>query len=82
MGLRWGQRCTFVVKSHKHMATSEKLLSSCTLKNVDKTFKTSEVSNLPSLDSWLAMPADISDFEQQSLLRSQKTLIFNVARLE
>jgi len=60
------------------MATSEKLLSSCTLKNVDKTFKTSEVSNLPSLDSWLAMPADISDFEQQSLLRSQKTLIFNV----
>jgi len=24
------------------------------------------------------MPADISDFEQQSLLRSQKTLIFNV----
>lgn len=66
------------------MAILEKPLESCTLKYLDKTFKTREVINLPSLDAWLAQTAtagesaDASDFEQQALLRSQKTLAFNV----
>lgn len=60
------------------MATSGKLLSTCTLRNVDKTFRTRQVNTLPSLDAWLAMPADISDFERNILARYQQVLDFNV----
>lgn len=60
------------------MTTTEKLLSTCTLRNVDKNFKTREASTLPALDAWLAMPADISDFERNILTRYQQVLDFNV----
>lgn len=60
------------------MATQEKTFVTCTLKYLDKTFKTKRVQGLPSLDAWLAMPADISDFERQSLLHYQRVLDFNV----
>jgi hypothetical protein len=60
------------------MATQEKTFVTCTLKYLDKTFRTKRVQGLPSLDAWLTMPADISDFERQSLLHYQRVLDFNV----
>ena len=60
------------------MATQEKTLASCTLKYLDKVIGTRQVEQLPALDAWMARTADISDFDQQILLRFQRTLKFNV----
>jgi hypothetical protein len=60
------------------MATQEKTFVTCTLKYLDKTFKTRQVRTLPSLDQWLTRPADISDVDRQVLLRFQAGLEFNV----
>jgi len=60
------------------MALTEKLLSACTLRSIDKLFKTRELSSLPSLDEWMAQPADMSELEEQILLCYQKGLAFNV----
>ncbi|MCY7359365.1 MAG: hypothetical protein LH609_18295 [Rudanella sp.] len=60
------------------MATSEIRFITCTPALLEKTFDLRETDTLPSLDAWLAMPADISDFERQALLHYQKVLVFNV----
>ena len=60
------------------MTTQEKTFATCTLKYLDKTFKTRWLEQLPSLDAWLAMTADISDWERQVLLHFQRVLNFNV----
>lgn len=62
------------------MATQEIRFASCTLRNLDKTFKMKRVQVLPSLDAWLAMlPGQtISDWERQTLLHYQRVLDFNV----
>ena len=60
------------------MATQEKTLVTCTLKYLDKTFKIKQVRNLPALDAWLVQPAEVSELEQQILLRFQRVLEFNV----
>jgi hypothetical protein len=60
------------------MATQEKSLSSCTLKYLDKNFKTRRVERLSSLDTWLSIITDVSDFERQVLLHYQRLLDFNV----
>jgi len=59
------------------MATSEKTFVTCTIKYLDKTLHTQQIDHLPALDSWLAMPAPISDFERQALLHYQQVLEFN-----
>lgn len=60
------------------MATQEKTFVTCTLKYLDKTFKTRRAEQLPSLDAWLAREAEISAFEREALLRFQRLLNFNV----
>jgi hypothetical protein len=60
------------------MAISERTFVTCTLKYLDKTFKTRQVDRLASLDAWFSMTANISDFERQSLLHFQQVLAFNV----
>jgi hypothetical protein len=59
------------------MATQEKTFVTCTLKYLDKTFRTRQVDALSSLDAWLAISAERSDFEQQALLHYQRLLLFN-----
>ncbi len=60
------------------MAIQDKTLATCTLRYLDKTFKTRRTEHLPALNEWLAMQADISDFERQALLHFQRGLNFNV----
>ncbi|TAE34019.1 MAG: hypothetical protein EAZ91_01550 [Cytophagales bacterium] len=60
------------------MATSELRFNACTLDYLEKTFGLREVDALPSLKDWLAMTADLSDFERESLLYFQQILAFNV----
>lgn len=60
------------------MATQEKTLVTCTLKYLAKTFKIKQVRNLPALDAWLAQTTEVSELEQQMLLRFQHVLEFNV----
>lgn len=60
------------------MATQEKTFVTCTLKYLDKAFKTRQAKSLPSLEAWLVMHADCSDFERQALLHYQQVLEFNV----
>ncbi len=60
------------------MVALERTFLTCTLKYLDKTFKTKEEKTLLSLDAWLDMKPDISDFERQSLLHYQQLLAFNV----
>lgn len=60
------------------MATQEKTLVTYTLKYLAKTFKIKQVRNLPALDAWLAQTTEVSELEQQMLLRFQHVLEFNV----
>lgn len=60
------------------MITSELRFNACTLDSLEKTFGLRETDTLPSLKDWLAMPAERSEFEQQSLLYFQQILAFNV----
>ena len=60
------------------MATLEKPFATCTLKYIDKTFRTRRAEQLPALDAWLTRPAEISAFEREALLRFQRLLNFNV----
>jgi hypothetical protein len=60
------------------MPAQEKQFVTCTLKYMDKTFKTGRVKELPSLTEWLSIPVDISAFERQALLHYQQLLDFNV----
>ncbi|WP_019991083.1 hypothetical protein [Rudanella lutea] len=60
------------------MAISEKPFASCTLKSVDKQFRTRRTEQLPSLTDWLNRPAEISNFEREALMRFQRGLNFNV----
>ena len=60
------------------MAILDKTLATCTLRYLDKTFRTRRTEQLPALDEWLAMAAPISDFERQALLHFQRGLNFNV----
>lgn len=69
---------TFSSKSSNVLATQEKPFATCTLKYLDKTFGIRQVKTLPVLDAWLGRTADISDLEQQILLRFQTFLEFNV----
>jgi hypothetical protein len=61
------------------MAIQEKTLATCTLKYLDKTFRTRQRSSLPALDAWLAtMPVALPELDQTILLRFQAVLDFNV----
>ena len=60
------------------MTTQEKTFATCTLRYLDRTFKTRRQKQLPSLDTWLTMSADISDWERPALLHFQQVLDFNV----
>jgi hypothetical protein len=60
------------------MATQEKTLVTCTLKYLDKIFKIKQVSKLPALDAWMSQGSEVSELEQQMLLRFQRVLEFNV----
>ena len=42
------------------MTTQEKTFATCTLRYLDRTFKTRRLERLPSLDAWLAMTAIIT----------------------
>jgi hypothetical protein len=50
----------------------------CTLEFLDDTFALQQAASLPTLDVWLAHATNISDLEQQVLIRYQHGLIFNV----
>jgi hypothetical protein len=68
----------FASKSATMMATQERTFATCTLKYLDKAFGTRQVSSLPSLDQWMAVPSEITDLDKQFLLRLQTILDFNV----
>jgi hypothetical protein len=50
----------------------------CTLTYLEKTFHLAQVDSLPSLDIWLPITTDLSDWERQTLLHYQQVLKFNV----
>lgn len=60
------------------MALPTKAFKECTLQFLEKTFSLEEVKSLPSLEQWLAIPADISEFERQQLFCLHEVLAFNV----
>lgn len=70
--------CIFGVKYSIVMATQEKPFATCTLRYLDKTFRTRRAEALPSLDAWLNRPAELSDFDREALRRFQRLLNFNV----
>ena len=49
-----------------------------TLVKLDRTYGMKQVRTHPALENWLNSPADISDFERQTLLTLQENLILNV----
>jgi hypothetical protein len=55
-----------------------KAFKECTLQFLEKTFRLEEVKNLPSLERWLAMSEELTEFEHQQLLYLQEILAFNV----
>lgn len=52
--------------------------SECTIPFLEKKLKLIENNELDSLNSWLSMSNDISEFQKQSLLFYQKELKFNI----
>lgn len=60
------------------LALPAKAFKDCTLQFLEKTFALEEVKSLPSLEHWLALPADISEFERQQLRYLHEVLAFNV----
>lgn len=56
----------------------EKTFRECKLSWLEDTFGLDQMDNLPSCDNWLSTTTDISDYENESLLRLQKLLKFNV----
>ncbi len=49
-----------------------------TLAKLDKRFGLEQVMENANLETWLKKPGDISDFERNSLLHLQQTLLFNI----
>jgi hypothetical protein len=56
----------------------EKTFRECKLSWLEDTFGLDQMDNLPSCDNWLSAAAEITDYENESLLRLQKLLKFNV----
>ena len=56
----------------------EKSFKDCNLKFLEKTFGIEQIDMLPALDNWLAMPSELSAFEEESLLHLRKVLTFNI----
>lgn len=60
------------------MEKQEKTFRECTLQYLEKAFSLVELKTLPSLESWLDAPYDLSEFERHELIQLREILDFNV----
>lgn len=67
-----------VMQTEATSSRREQSFKECTLNFLEKTFALEEVRTLPALEAWLAMSADLSDFEMQQLRYLRDILAFNV----